>query len=146
LVLILGTTLRLWQARRARQAETERMHLRQAKSALETLPEIELSDFFMDRYEVSNRRFKESVDAGGYQKPEYWKHKFFRNGLELSWAEAMKLFVDHTGKPGPATWSNGDFPVGGVSWYEAAAYAEWAGLRLPTLYHWKLAAGDTEHR
>jgi eukaryotic-like serine/threonine-protein kinase len=117
----------------------------------ESLPGLKISDFLLDRYEATNRRFKEFVDAGGYQKPEYWKHKFVKNGLELSWAEAMKLFVDHTGKPGPATWRNGDFPkdeqdcpVGGVSWYEAAAFAEWAGLRLPTVYHWKLAAGDTE--
>jgi dienelactone hydrolase len=61
----------------------------------------------------------------------------------------MKLFVDQTGRPGPATWEHGgfpkgqeDYPVGGVSWYEAAAYAEWAGKRLPTVYHWSLAAGD----
>ena len=32
--------------------------------------------------------------------------------------------------------------MGGVSWYEAAAYAEFAGKRLPTVYHWSLAAGS----
>jgi len=114
----------------------------------QTLPVLNLSDFLLDRYEVTNRRFKEFVEAGGYKKPEYWKHKFVKDGIELSWQAAMKLFVDQTGQPGPATWENGDFPkgqedypVGGVSWYEAAAYAEWAGKRLPTVYHWSLAAG-----
>jgi dienelactone hydrolase len=115
----------------------------------QTLPLLDLSDFLIDRYEVTNRQFKEFVEAGGYQKPEYWKHKFVKDGVELSWQAALKLFVDQTGQPGPATWEHGDFPkgqedypVGGVSWYEAAAYAEWAGKRLPTVYHWSLAAGD----
>jgi serine/threonine protein kinase/formylglycine-generating enzyme required for sulfatase activity len=115
-----------------------------------SLPVLKLSDFLMDRYEVTNRRYKEFVEAGGYQNPDYWKHKFVKEGVELSWAEAMKRLVDQIGSPGPATWRGGDFPkgqedypVGGVSWYEAAAYAEWADKRLPTVYHWSLAAGDT---
>jgi formylglycine-generating enzyme required for sulfatase activity len=60
----------------------------------------------------------------------------------------MQGFVDRTGRPGPATWEagafpegTGDFPVGGVSWYEAAAFAEFAGKSLPTLEHWWAAAG-----
>jgi serine/threonine protein kinase/formylglycine-generating enzyme required for sulfatase activity/dienelactone hydrolase len=111
------------------------------------LEEIALSDYLLDRYEVSNRQFKEFVDAGGYQQTQFWKHKFVNEGQELTGAEAMKLFVDQTGRPGPATWKNGefskgqeDYPVCGVSWYEAAAYAEWAGKSLPTLYHWNFAA------
>ena len=111
------------------------------------LKEIALSDYLLDRYEVSNRQFKEFIDAGGYQKPQFWTYKFVNESQELTWEEAMKLFVDQTGQPGPATWKNGDFPksqedypVCGVSWYEAAAYAEWAGKSLPTLYHWNFAA------
>jgi pimeloyl-ACP methyl ester carboxylesterase len=40
----------------------------------------------------------------------------------------------------------GDLPVAGVSWYEAAAYAEFAGKSLPTIYHWYYAdnAGDLQ--
>jgi len=118
----------------------------------QTLPVLNLSDYLLDRYEVTNLRFKEFVEAGGYEKPEYWKHKFVKDGIELSWEAAMKMFVDQTGRPGPATWKNGefpkgqeDYPVGGVSWYEAAAYAEFAGKRLPTVYHWSLAAGDRSY-
>ena len=60
----------------------------------------------------------------------------------------MAEFRDKTGRPGPATWESGDYPEGqgdypvtGVSWYEAAAYAEFVGKSLPTIYHWDHAAG-----
>src|SRR5947207_13195265 len=59
----------------------------------------------------------------------------------------MKLFVDRTGRQAPATWEAGDFPEGqgdypvtGVSWYEAAAYAEFTGKSLPTAHQWQNAA------
>jgi formylglycine-generating enzyme required for sulfatase activity/dienelactone hydrolase len=114
------------------------------------LPVKDLPEFWIDRYEVTNRQFKRFVDADGYEKPEYWKYPFMRNGKMLSWKEAMALFVDSTGRPGPSTWEAGtysgdkdDFPVSGVSWYEAAAYAEFAGKRLPTYYQWHRAAGTT---
>ena len=46
--------------------------------------------------EVTNAEFKRFLDQGGYQKQEYWKHKFRKDGRVLSWAEAMKLFRDKT--------------------------------------------------
>ena len=59
----------------------------------------------------------------------------------------MALFRDTTGRPGPAGWEVGDYaegrdehPVAGVSWYEAAAYAAWAGKSLPTVFHWNQVA------
>jgi hypothetical protein len=52
----------------------------------------------------------------------------------------MDLFRDATGRPGPSTWEGGrypegkaDYPVSGVSWFEAAAYAEFAGKALPVI-------------
>jgi formylglycine-generating enzyme required for sulfatase activity/cephalosporin-C deacetylase-like acetyl esterase len=107
-----------------------------------------LPDFFVDRREVTNHAFKAFVDAGGYTNQRYWKHEFRKDGRVLSWPEAMQVFVDRTGRSGPATWEAGDFPdgkadfpVGGVSWYEAAAFAEFAGKSLPTLEDWLGAAG-----
>jgi tRNA A-37 threonylcarbamoyl transferase component Bud32/predicted esterase len=103
--------------------------------------------YFIDKYEVTNREFKEFVDSGGYETREYWKHEFVREGNTISWQEAMDQFRDTTGRPGPSTWEGGsypegqsNYPVGGVSWYEAAAYAEFRSKRLPTLYHWLGAA------
>ena len=93
----------------------------------QALPVLNLSDFLLDRYEVTNRRFKEFVQAGGYKKPEYWKHKFVKDGSELSWQAAMKLFVDQTGQPGPATWENGDFPEARRTTRSEAS----VGMRLP---------------
>ena len=108
---------------------------------------VELPDFLMDKYEVTNREFKKFVENGGYKKPEYWNEPFVRGSSVLSFDETMKGFLDRTGRPGPATWELGDypagqddFPVNGVSWFEAAAYAEFAGMSLPTVYHWYKAA------
>ena len=103
--------------------------------------------YFIDRHEVTNRLFKQFVDQGGYQKREYWKTPFVRDGKPVSWDDAMAVFRDTTGRPGPSTWEGGtfptgkdDFPVSGVSWFEAAAYAQFAGRSLPTISHWYLAA------
>ena len=113
------------------------------------LPPIEIPDYWMDRYEVTNKQFKQFVNSGGYQKPGYWKQPFVENGGTLSWEEAMSKFKDKTGRPGPSTWEIGNFPEGqadypvtGVSWYEAAAYAEYAGKDLPTVFHWSNAVLD----
>ena len=98
------------------------------------LPPAKLDDYFIDRYEVTNKEFKRFVDAGGYRDRRYWTEKFVDRGRVLSWEEAMTRFRDKTGRPGPSTWELGDYlegqadyPVTGVSWYEAAAYAVFVG-------------------
>jgi cephalosporin-C deacetylase-like acetyl esterase len=108
-----------------------------------------LPDFFIDKYEVTNIQFKEFIDNGGYQKTDYWTQEFKRDGKKLPWEEATAEFVDQTGRPGPSNWYAGDFPEGkenlpvsGVSWYEAAAYAEFKGKSLPTGVHWGIARGS----
>ena len=82
--------------------------------------------YFIDRNEVTNREYKEFVDAGGYERQEYWKHPFVKDGRTVSWADAIAAFTDQTGRTGPATWEAGTYPqgqaehpVGGVSWYES---------------------------
>jgi len=113
------------------------------------MKKAKLADYFMDRYEVTNRQFKEFVDAGGYVRREFWKQMIVKEGRPVEWAVAVAWFVDKTGRPGPATWElgdypagRGDYPVSGVSWYEAAAYAEYAGKSLPTVLQWGRTAGD----
>jgi eukaryotic-like serine/threonine-protein kinase len=116
-------------------------------AAFPVISAVQIPEFWLDKYEVTNRQFKEFVDHGAYQKPEYWKHPFVKDGKPVSWDKAVAEFRDATGRFGPATWELGtypegkaDLPVGGVSWYEAAAYAEFAGKSLPTAYHWYRAA------
>jgi len=113
-----------------------------------TLATITLRAFRIGRWEVTNREYREFVRAGGYTDRSYWEHPFLRQGKPLSWDEAMRLLVDRTGDAGPSTWEGGDLvpgseslPVGGLSWYEAAAYAKFAGRSLPTIYHWVAASG-----
>ncbi len=106
-----------------------------------------VAPFYIDRLEVTNRMYQEFVDKGGYEKKECWKRKFIHDGRELSWEESREFFRDTTGRAGPSTWAaghypegQGNYPVSGVSWYEAAAYAEFAGKSLPTFAQWYLAA------
>jgi hypothetical protein len=108
----------------------------------------EKNGFFIDKYEVTNRQFKKFIDDGGYGKQEYWRNEFIKDGRVIRWEEAMALFVDKTGRPGPFTWEAGDYPdghddypVSGIGWYEAAAYAEYAGKSLPTAEHWGSGIG-----
>ena len=110
---------------------------------------IEIDDFFIGRYEVTNREFKKFVDAGGYQSRHLWQHEFIQLGRVIPREEAMSLFVDKSGRQGPSTWEAGsypdgqdDHPVAGVSWYEAAAYARFTGFELPTYQHWRRAIAD----
>lgn len=114
---------------------------------------VAIPAYWIDRFEVTNRQFKEFIDRGGYRDRAHWREAFVRRGRTLSWDEAMALFRDATGRVGPATWELGtfpdgqaDWPVGGVSWYEAAAYAAWSGKVLPTVYHWFRAAGGIGSR
>ena len=110
--------------------------------------QLDIAAFAIDREEVTNRQFKEFIDAGGYENPAFWEGLTFEDGgRALSWEEARKRFVDSTGRPGPSGWQlsafpkdQADFPVGGISWYEAAAYAKFRGRQLPTLHHWVRAA------
>ncbi len=100
--------------------------------------EVRLPVFYMDVTEVTNEQFQLFVDAGGYANDAWWGAA---KGVDRA------AFVDETGKPGPMRWKNGRFPEGegrlpvtGVSWYEAMAYAAWAGKALPTEAQWECAA------
>jgi dienelactone hydrolase len=114
---------------------------------LDHLSPVRLPDYWIDQREVTNRDFQRFVDDGGYRREELWREPFVKDGRTLTFADSIALLADTTGKPGPATWEQGkypagqdDYPVSGVSWYEAAAYARWAGKSLPTIYHWSRAA------
>jgi len=82
--------------------------------------EVELDSFYMDSREVSNRDFRKFVRITGYQAQGNWQD------------------LDTEGRE--------DHPVVNVSWYDAKAYAAWAGKRLPTEEEWEVAAaGGLEH-
>ena len=112
-----------------------------------TAERVRLHDYFIDKYEVTNREYKEFISAGGYLKREFWRHKFIQEGRELAWEEAVSAFKDQTGLPGPRSWKDQEIPEGksehpvtDISWYEAAAYAAFRGKELPTVFQWEKAA------
>ena len=95
---------------------------------------VKVQRFFLDRYPVTNRQYYEFVAAGGYEKISLW---------DESVLPAMLDFVDRTGHAGPRYWKNGCYlkgqenrPIVGICWYEAQAYADWVGKRLPTEAEW----------
>lgn len=94
--------------------------------------------FYLDGWVVTNEEYLAFVQDGGYEDPGLWNPEI---------ASLVPDFVDSTGAPGPRFWKNGRFfpgeeelPVVGVCWYEALAYARWAGKTLPTAAQWELAA------
>ena len=104
----------------------------------------DVPSFQAQRFEVANEDYFEFVRGGAYENEAYWSEfDFERDGTQMSWEEAVDAFRDGTGRFGPATWEGGTFPDGagqlpvtGISWYEAAAYANFRGMTLPTIYHW----------
>lgn len=116
-------------------------------TGLQHLTRPPMQDFLMDRFEVTNKEYKRFVEEGGYENPDYWDFSFEKDGKPIGWREAMSMFKDQTGRPGPSTWQvgdypegEGDYPVRGISWYEASAYASYAGKDLPSVYQWDFAA------
>ncbi|MGI9628685.1 MAG: protein kinase domain-containing protein [Longimicrobiales bacterium] len=107
----------------------------------------DVGGFFMDRYEVTNAEYLEFVQAGGYADRSLWLPLLERDGTDGSSRRAIELLLDRTSLPGPRGWTGQRFPEGmdrhpvtTVSWYEAAAYCEWRGKSLPTLFEWEKAA------
>ncbi len=103
-----------------------------------------LAPFELASRPVTNGDYLEFIEDGGYRTPTLW--------LSDGWAR-----VEQSGWQAPAYWYKRDgewwhytlygpcpidpaAPVSHVSYYEACAYAEWAGARLPTEFEWEHAA------
>lgn len=105
---------------------------------------VQVSAFLIDKYEVTNAEFKVFMDAGGYEEQSYWSPEGWRsrpsNHQPLYWdsSENGNGYQCGPGYPG--------FPVHGVSWYEAEAYANFVNKRLPTEAEWERAVRGDDGR
>src|SRR5262249_25729222 len=100
--------------------------------------EVYVSDYWIDAYPVTNARFALFLTAGGYDLAHWWTAE--------GWAWKCQRRIQRPLMWGQAGWDGADQPVAGVSWYEADAYARWAGRRLPTDAEWEKAARGTDGR
>ena len=138
--------------------------------------DVYVSGFFLSKYEVTNREFAAFVDAGGYENELYWERliedweslveqvpAYGRVYGNDGWNSVSKYihtrFVDTDDRPGPRLWEDDtppyefaqdDYPVVGITLYEADAYCKWMTQRtgklhrLPTEAEWEKAARGYE--
>ncbi len=99
-------------------------------------------DYYIDVFPVTNGQFREFVDAGGYTDKEILDTYWSKEGREWRQNNSITSPI-YWDEP---KWNQSDHPVVGVSYYEAEAYAKWAGKRLPTEQEWEKAARGTDGR
>ncbi len=119
--------------------------------------EIDVPEFEIDAQPVNWGQYVEFVDDGGYDRPEFW--------LPQGW-EWLQREADREGRRGPryveqigsasgavmqmlfgkSTRMAGSQSAMHLSWWEADAWARWAGRRLPTEVEWEMAAHTAGRR
>jgi ergothioneine biosynthesis protein EgtB len=105
--------------------------------------QVLLSEFDLSSQLVTNREWIEFMDKGGYREPLLWHSEGW------DWIQRERVNAPLYWKKGENGWQHYtlaglrdlplDSPVCHISWYEASAFAEWKGMRLPTEFEWEAA-------
>lgn len=125
---------------------------------------VYLSAYYIEKYEVTNEEYKKFMDDGGYENPSFWnaggfgeygtQPLYWDNNTDADPRNSQRGSTFYQGRHvhGGGVPGHEDFPVNGVSWYEAMAYCSWLSsktgqrYRLPTEAEWEKAArGSYEH-
>ncbi len=92
---------------------------------------VYVNTFRISSHPVSQRLYQNFINAGGYTQPEWW------SAIGWQWLQDAQISK-------PLHWQifgqDLNCPVCGINWYEAQAYAKFAGMRLPTESEWEKAA------
>ncbi|MCB9449834.1 MAG: SUMF1/EgtB/PvdO family nonheme iron enzyme [Anaerolineaceae bacterium] len=105
---------------------------------------FDLPAFHIAKYPITNGQFAQFVEAGGYTEHQWWTKAIWERWESKDWTE-------------PKYWNHEDvsgaeYPVVGVSWYEAAAFCKWLSaqtgekIMLPTEQQWQRAAQGDDDR
>ncbi len=92
---------------------------------------VELERFWLDKYPVTQGQYQQFITAGGYGQEKYWTKAGWQWRLQENIVEPLHW---------PRQLGKNNYPVYGVSAYEAEAYANFVGKRLPTEAEWEKAA------
>lgn len=93
---------------------------------------VYLSGYYIDKYEVTNEQYYQFWLADGGEKSKHTPASYGNAYSIGDWPEVAK--------------TKSNYPVVGVSWFDAQAYCEWAKKRLPTEAEWEKAARGADGR
>lgn len=107
---------------------------------------VYLNEFEIGSNLVTNAQYLKFIESGGYQSPQHWysdawtwvnenqiAHPMYWHKIDAKWYRYSMSGLEVI---------NADDPVTHVSFYEASAFAEWSGMRLPTEFEWEVASNN----
>ncbi len=102
------------------------------------LRKVILSPYYIDTAPVTNEEFAKFIEADGYKNKSFW--------CDDGWEFIQTNKITQPCYWDDEKWSKDKYPVTGISWYEACAYASFVGKELPSEAQWEYAAKGDEDR